>query len=61
MDETVRGKGVGRALYGYVLDFAKASGCYNVTLNVWAGNDSALRFYESMGLKPQKFGMEHIL
>lgn len=61
VDENARGKGVGTALYGYACDFAKASGCYNVTLNVWAGNDDAMRFYESKGLKPQKVGMEHIL
>ncbi len=61
VDETVRGKHIGSALYDYVLDFAKASGCYNVTLNVWCGNDSALRFYEKRGLVPQKIGMEKIL
>ena len=61
VDEAARGKGVGKALYGYACDFAGESGCYNVTLNVWAGNDSAQRFYEALGLKPQKFGMEHIL
>lgn len=61
VDETARGKGVGKALYGYALEFARANGCYNVTLNVWAGNDSALEFYKAMGLRPQKYGMECIL
>ena len=37
------------------------SGCYNVTLNVWTCNESAMKFYESCGLKPQKIGMEVIL
>lgn len=59
--EDRRGQHIGRELYEYVLDFAKASGCYNVTLNVWAGNDSAMSFYEGCGLKPQKVGMEKIL
>ncbi len=36
-------------------------GCYNVTLNVWAGNDSAMRFYEAIGMRVQKIGMETIL
>ena len=55
------GRGVGRALYEHAKAFAKDSGCYNLTLNVWAGNDSAHRFYEAMGMKPQKYGMETIL
>ena len=61
VDERARGQGVGRALYEHVLDFARAIGCYNVTLNVWAGNDSAKQFYEAMGMKIQKYGMETIL
>ena len=61
VDETARGQGVGRALYAYVEDFARQSGCYNLTLNVWTLNPAALRFYESCGLKPQKIGMETIL
>ena len=61
VDETCRGQHVGSALYRHVLDFARAQGCYNVTLNVWACNDSARAFYEKMGLKPQKIGMETIL
>ena len=44
-----------------VLDFARESGCYNVTLNVWSCNEGAMRFYEKMGLVPQKIGMEKIL
>lgn len=61
VDENVRGQHVGRQLYDYVLVFAKEQGCYNVTLNVWAKNESAMRFYESCGLVPQKIGMEKIL
>ena len=61
VDETVRGQHIGKQLYEFVLDFAKKSGCYNVTLNVWACNESAKKFYEKCGLMPQKFGMETIL
>ncbi len=61
VDENIRGKHIGRGLYEYVLAFAKEQGCYNVTLNVWAGNDSAMAFYEKCGLKTQKVGMEKIL
>ena len=61
VDESARGQHIGRALYDYVLNYAKKCGCYNVTLNVWADNTSALRFYEKIGLKVQKIGMEKIL
>lgn len=61
VDETRRGMHIGKQLYEYVLAFAKAQGCYNVTLNVWACNESAMRFYEKCGLVPQKIGMEKIL
>ena len=61
VDETKRGKHIGRTLYEYVLDFAKKENCYNVTLNVWACNQGALKFYEKMGLLPQKIEMEKIL
>lgn len=61
VDENVRGKHVGTALYEYVLDFARREGFYNVTLNVWALNEPAIRFYEKLGMKVQKIGMETIL
>ncbi len=61
VDESHRGQHIGQGLYRHVLDFARESGCYNVTLNVWSCNESAMRFYEKCGLKPQKIGMETIL
>lgn len=61
VDENARGKHIGTALYDAVVDFAKKNGCYNVTLNVWSCNESAMKFYKSRGLTPQKVGMEKIL
>ncbi len=61
VEESLRGKHIGRQLYEYVLNFAREQGCYNVTLNVWACNENARKFYECCGLVPQKFGMEKIL
>ena len=61
IDESERGTGVGRALYEHVLAYARMNDFYNVTLNVWEGNGSALKFYQSLGLKVQKYGMEIIL
>lgn len=48
-------------MYRYVLDFARQSGCHNVTLNVWACNPKAQAFYERMGLTPYYIGMEQVL
>lgn len=61
VDETLRGQHIGRQLYDTVLTFAKENNCYNVTLNVWSLNETAMKFYENCGLKPQKVGMETIL
>lgn len=56
-----RGKHIGSQLYNFVKEYAKANGYYNITLNVWQCNPSAMRFYEAIGLKPLKVGMEEIL
>ncbi len=61
VDEKIRRQRVGRSLYEYVLRYAREQGCYNVTLNAWSCNPSAISFYESCGMKPQKIGMETIL
>lgn len=61
VDEGLRGKHVGKALYEYVLGFAKEIGCYNLTLNVWEENHGARKFYENCGLTAQKTVMEKIL
>lgn len=61
VDENARGTGIGNILYQHVCAFAKTQGCYNITLNVWTGNDNALRFYENLGMKEQKRTLETIL
>lgn len=61
VEETARGRHIGQSLYEYVRDYARSIDCYNITLNVWEGNDSALSFYRSMGMQVQKTGMETIL
>lgn len=61
VDEEKRGMHIGTALYESVLEFARTAGCYNVTLNVWSCNESAMKFYETCGLVPQKVGMEKVL
>ncbi len=61
IDEKYRGMHVGMSLYNYVVDYARHGNFYNLTLNVWTCNPSAIKFYERMGLKPQKIVMEQIL
>ena len=61
VDENCRGQNIGKALYEHTIRFAKSSGCYNVTLNVWEKNESAKAFYATCGLKTQKIGLEMIL
>lgn len=61
VDETMRGRRIGSALYEAAVALARESGCYNLTLNVWSCNPDAMRFYEACGLLPQKVGMEKIL
>ena len=61
VDENHRGRGIAGALYRRSLELAKELSCDAVTLNVWWGNDTALRFYENCGLQKQKIGMEKVL
>ena len=61
VDERSRGQKVGRMLCDFVLGYARENGCYDVTLNVWEGNDQALGFYRRMGFTPRKTVMEKIL
>ncbi len=61
VDENARGKHVGKALCEYVIAYAKENGFYNITLNVWTCNPTAIKFYEAMGLTPQKIGMEMLI
>ena len=60
VDESSRGKGIGKALFEYVRAFALERGCHNITLHVWECNPGARAFYESLGLSPQYTLMETI-
>ena len=61
VDESARGKHVGRALYDFVLEYACANGCYNVTLHAWECNPKALAFYRHLGMKTMYTALETIL
>ena len=61
VDENCRGQHIGKSLYETACRYAAKTGCRSVTLNVWTCNESAMAFYEKLGMKPQKIGMEYIL
>lgn len=61
VDESARGRHVGKSLFEHVRNYAQSIGCHNITLNVWAGNDAALSFYQNMGMQVQKTTMEIVL
>ena len=58
VDESARGRHVGKSLFEYVRSYAQLIGCHNITLNVWTGNDAALSFYKAMEMQVQKTTME---
>jgi ribosomal protein S18 acetylase RimI-like enzyme len=61
VDQQARGQHIGESLFEYVKQQAKEQGCYEVTLNVWAGNTPAEHFYEKMGMRTKERQMEYIL
>ena len=61
VDEKLRGQGIGKKLYEYAVGVAKELNCYHLTLNVWHLNQSAVKFYEKLGMSPLKTTMEQIL
>lgn len=61
VDEEIRGRHVGEALFVFVKEEAKRRNCYDATLNVWEGNNSARHFYDKMGLKVKESQLEIIL
>ncbi|MBQ3427595.1 MAG: GNAT family N-acetyltransferase [Clostridia bacterium] len=61
VDPACRGQHIGESLFEHVKEQAKRLGCYEVTLNVWAGNKKAERFYDKMGMKTKERQLEYIL
>ena len=61
VDESMRQHHIGQALFDHVKSEAKKIDCYEITLNVWEGNDSARFFYEKNGFRIKSTTMEYIL
>ncbi len=61
VNEKERGKGIGTMLFEYIKNISKELGLYEITLNVWEGNDKAKEFYKKLGLKIKEIEMELII
>ena len=58
VDQNRRGQRIGSLLCDHATAYAKEIGCTFLTLNIWTGNDSAMRFYENAGMSPRSITME---
>lgn len=61
VDEKHRGKHIAHAIFDHVKKEAADLGCYEISLTVWEGNDTARRFYDLVGFRPKSTTMEFIL
>lgn len=59
VDEQVRRRGVGRALFEAVREYAKSNGVSRIELNMWEFNREALAFYDAIGFRTYRRCMEY--
>lgn len=56
-EETLRGKGIGKAIIGHALRHAWDRGCYKVMLQTGSSRESTHNFYKACGFRgDEKFG-----
>ena len=51
VDETLRGKGIGKRMMEYANDLCRQHGCYKMTFSSNINREAAHRFYESLGFR----------
>ena len=61
VDESIRGMGIGRALFDAAKKYAIEIGAHNIDLNVWEFNNRAISFYRSLGMTTERRHMELVL
>jgi GNAT superfamily N-acetyltransferase len=49
VDEQLRGRGIGRAMMNFAMEFAGKRGCYKLTLSSSGAREGAHAFYRSLG------------
>lgn len=57
-DENHRRQGIGSEIFDFIKNFAKEKGFNKIELDMWEFNESALKFYESMGFKTYRRYMD---
>lgn len=55
VEKNHRGKGIGKALFYKAEEISRQKGAKRLDLMVWAFNEDAMRFYESLGMRPQRY------
>ncbi|MCL1987505.1 MAG: GNAT family N-acetyltransferase [Firmicutes bacterium] len=58
VDSAMQNKGIGKKIFARVLEFANYKQINQIDLDVWAFNQNAIKFYESLGFSTQKITME---
>ena len=58
VDKTYRSRGIGRVLFAWAIEKARASNCHLVQLTTDKSRPAALRFYESLGFVASHEGMK---
>jgi GNAT superfamily N-acetyltransferase len=58
VDESLRGKGIGREMMLWAIERAKERGCISVQLTTNSDRTDAHRFYENLGFKASHIGMK---
>lgn len=61
VDEGCRGQHIGQAIYRHIQSWAKEQGFDYITLHVWSFNESAEKFYRSLGMESRYICMEQKL
>jgi len=61
VDETMRGRGIGREMVHDAKVLAKAFGCRELMLGVYPENDAAVAFYQKCGFKIRTINMDMTL
>lgn len=58
VDSEYRRQGIGTELFAFIREHARSMGLDKIELDVWEFNDTALKFYESLGFRTYRRYME---
>ena len=61
VDKNSRRKGIGKKLYYFLKEKASEENVDAIELNVWGFNESAIKFYESLGMSVKNMKLEQLL